>query len=293
MNELWVIGDNFVAATYCEKFLNKDAKNGWFMKSNYEVFNYCNSRYSSSNQNILSRIQITVAAAINEKVKLPQVILMMLHNDLVKALDIAEPTCCATAFGIWIEWLIQQVNKLIEDRLANLPKKAIREKESIVYWLQIPQHKEWSFSRRAIHAKYNNVLDSVVKLYPRMRTIKFKESWDANDITLLSGTSIFGLSDRGLSQYWMAADLSVQYNFAKRREFLAKEHLQLTKQFEDFGEKSQEACRDRQADPMLQFFAKKKAEHFHDKFHWFKRNQRREDTRRVMGGNRFLLPRTR
>ena len=226
---------------------------------------------------------------------------MMLHNDLVKALDVTEPACCATAFGIWIEWLVQQVDKLIEDRLANLPKKAIREREPIVYWLQILQHKEWSYNRRAIYAKYNNVLDSVVKLYPRMRTIKFKEAWDVNDITLLSGTSIFGLSDRGLSQYWRATDLSVQFNIAKRKEYLAREKLLMVKKSEDFVDKSKAAAAaaaagdhgDQYTEPMLQFFAKKHAECFHDKFHWFKRNQRREDTRKVIGGNRFMLPRTR
>ena len=53
VNEFWIIGDNFMVATYREKFLNKDtSKNSLFMKNNFEMFNYCNSRYSSSNKNI-------------------------------------------------------------------------------------------------------------------------------------------------------------------------------------------------------------------------------------------------
>ena len=292
MDKLWILGDNFIAATYRERFLNRNLNDGWFMKDNFEVFNFCNSRFSSSNQNIPSRIQITVASAINEKVKLPQVMLIVLHNDLLKTLNIKEPNCCATIFGSWIEWLADQINRMINERLDSLPKKAVHDRELMVYWVQIPQHKGWEFNKRAVHAKFNNVLDSVIKTYSRMHTIKFKDGWDTNDDTLLSVTSLFGLSDCGLNRFWEALDHSVSFNIAKRKEFLAKELLNAGKKMVQATAHSSIAD-----DPMKKFFIKKKMEDLNDQFHWFKRNQRREewrtDVQHVVGGNRFILPRIR
>ena len=75
IEELWFVGDNFLAGSYRVHF--KKARFSSFIKENYEVFPYCNSRSNSANQNLISHLQISMANAVNELVKLPSYIVVV------------------------------------------------------------------------------------------------------------------------------------------------------------------------------------------------------------------------
>ena len=64
LEEVWFVGDNFLAGSYQVNF--KKASFQSFIKENYELFLYCNSRCNSANQNLLSHLHITMANAINQ-----------------------------------------------------------------------------------------------------------------------------------------------------------------------------------------------------------------------------------
>ena len=151
------------------------------MKNYFQIEKHCDSKYSNKNTNILSRIQNTVAKAINEQVKLPQIMLFVLHRDIINSTKKEDVEGCTALMGEWMEWLMEEINGMVERRLSQLPDKAINDKEPTIYWATIPQSRHFSYSLRVIHAKFNNVLENIIKLYPRMCLIKMKTWWDTED----------------------------------------------------------------------------------------------------------------
>ena len=180
-----------------------------------------------------------------------------------------------------------EMNDNIEKRLSQLPVKAIREGEPILYWCGIPPSQKFSFKLRVIHAKFNNVLQNVVKLYPKMRYIKYKDWWMTNQSDLISNSGSSKLSDKGLDLIWRAIDASVEYNITKRNEFIAKNKaIKLANKY---------ALQQKEEDDqkMKNFFKSKKTENEFDKFHWPKSSQRKEDRRTILCAKqqpRFFLP---
>ena len=83
---LWILGDNFVAKTFknnYKKFTPRHPEEH-YIKENFEYLPHCNSRYASSQSNILARIQNTFASAISSTKKsglLLRYILVILDDD--------------------------------------------------------------------------------------------------------------------------------------------------------------------------------------------------------------------
>ena len=281
-----MVGDNFLASTYRECFLLTEDE--WFIKENLAFEKFCGSSYTSSNQNILSRLQISIAKAINEKIFLPKVIVMILHQDILEGLEKRSCELSASSMGTWLDWLATEVWAMIEKRKADLPNKAKKEMDPIIYWLPIPPSKQFKFAIRAIHAKFNNVLDSVIKKFDSMRVLKFKDHWNVEDSNLVNknGNS---LSKKGEFQLWKAMDASVQFNLKKREEFLNRDRRARVAANPSISATNQE-------DDMYKFFARRIT---NDQFHWSRSGQRREDSRCIIQdssarkqlGGRFLLPR--
>ena len=60
-----LLEDNFVSESYRLNF--KKAGPDYFMKKNFDISTFCSNKYNDKNTNMLSRLQNTVAAAINKK----------------------------------------------------------------------------------------------------------------------------------------------------------------------------------------------------------------------------------
>ena len=85
---LWVVGDNFTARSYRKHFmplLEPSAKS--YCVTHFEVSPHGGSRFESNNTNILAWIQNALAKGLNKTSWLPQYLVMVLDNDLVKYLD--------------------------------------------------------------------------------------------------------------------------------------------------------------------------------------------------------------
>ena len=120
--ELWIVSDNFIAESYRENFLHVK---GLYAKKAFEVHNFCNSRYTCNNRNMLSRIQHAVLRGINKRFKLPDFILIVLDNDLAQFLNY-NAAGTASLIGSWIEWLTKQIADTIQKRKQELPLKAVK-----------------------------------------------------------------------------------------------------------------------------------------------------------------------
>ena len=97
----------------------------FYIKDNYEVILFINSKFASSNTNMLARLQNTFVSAFNKTKSgvLPRYILAVLDDDLITFLDFKRDDGAATLFGSWIEWLVNEFNTAIEERSKLLDMK--------------------------------------------------------------------------------------------------------------------------------------------------------------------------
>ena len=205
---LWFIGDNFAARTYRPGF-EKGCPDTCYIKENFEFRPFINSRYSSTNQNMPSRIVNTVASAINSVHKLPTLMIIVLDDDIIQEF-IEVKWGVASAFGIWLEWIVQSIDGFIQERKKQLPFKAVKAMYPTVMWVATPHHA--NFNNAALRTKFNICLTSVIKNYHYMKVIKLKEIWEYNDSTLVVNSRVTADGDLA---YWKAINASVKYNHFK------------------------------------------------------------------------------
>ena len=110
IDKVWVLGDNFVAKTYRKKF--KKASDDFFLKKHYDVMPFCSSRFNDKNSIMLSRLQHSLATALNSKTYLPAYIVILLDDDLIDYLNYLKFKV-ATLLGHWVEFLAKEFNEML------------------------------------------------------------------------------------------------------------------------------------------------------------------------------------
>ena len=293
LQNLWVINDNFVATTF-RNYL-KNAKFTSYMKQEYEVTAFCSSRFSDSNTNLISRLQITFADAVNAKVRLPDYIIVILDDDIIQVQEYKLKDV-STLYGIWLEWLLKQFNELITGRLAQLPSKSKNAEHPFLYFLALPTHTGFDDETNYLHTKFNLTLESVVCMYKSMKMAKIKEVWHNDDSSLVVNNRI---TDDGYTAYWQVIDTAVNFNILKRKQFLIREAADKIKQdmashkgevgrkrvhdtHEHFHDSAKRRPLGHDREDMKRFFKRKNRE---DRYHWSKGSRSSQST-----NNRFMLP---
>ena len=164
-DDLWLMGDNFMASTYRKGF--KKAEWFSFIKTNYEVGAFCSSKYKNNNTNAISRIVNTFVHAFNSTAKMPKYIIVILDDDLIQYLKYKEYGV-STMYGTWIEYLVKQLSDMIDVRGKQLPIKAKQEFFPTVYWTALPSHEDLLVDNIIAREKFNKSLESVVKITDNM-----------------------------------------------------------------------------------------------------------------------------
>ena len=135
--------------------------------------------------------------------------------------DASSVSISASLYGTWIKWLSQEISDILSEANKALPVKAQHaEGEMMVYWTAAAMHNNYEYALRAQIAKFNNCLDSVMKIRDNMHVIKLKKGWNNENLNLVSKTG--RLMHEGLDCLWAAIDASVEFNYRKRLEFLAR-----------------------------------------------------------------------
>ena len=280
IQKLCIVGDNFVAENYRTYF--KKWKTPMYIKENYEISCFCSSKYNDKNVNALSRLQITLAAAINKVSILPNYIFIIIDDDMINYLSY-QGSGFSSLMGEWIEWLIKGLQEMIQACKENLPKKCKSDYNPQVYWVAAPKHSGFSFEVGDLRTKFNFCLESVIKQNKNMRVIKFKDNWRFEDKELVVNNKF---TIEGMYSYWRAVDAAFKFNVKKRDEYLARQFLKGSTP----GQQRQKTDNDQfkktkyNKDEMKKFFDRKKVKH------WAKESMR-EDPQDNRSGNRFMLPR--
>ena len=240
-------------------------------------------------------MQITFITAINSSTYLPNFIVFILDDDLIKFLGFSN-NGKATFYGEWIEWYIKQITEAIKTKKGYLPQKAKEEGYPVIYWVQLPVSKHLNADNYDNRVKFNLTLESVVKQQEDMRMVKLKQIWDTDNTELISYGNTF--TEAGLSTYWDAIDAAVKFNIDKRKEFLLKEGAKQWQQRKN--DKTPRSSKKDPRDPMYELFKKcreddvsdREKDRDRDRYHWSRepgsndrRRQKFQETRK------FILPR--
>ena len=288
LDKLWIIGDNFIAETYRINF----KKSTWesYMKDNFDVTAFCSSKYSDKNSNVISRMQITMSRALNDNTYLPKVILLVPESDIINSVNY-EGTGISTILGELTEWIVTEVDNLIDSKLKTLSQSAKRRFEPFIYWLSPPTHYEFTSDTKNNRNKFALCLEAIVKKFHNMRVIKLKDNWNIKDSNLVVNNR---LTTVGNANYWKAIDASLHYNVSRKDDYITREsfkslNVAKTKPPQEIQQR-RVLLKDNRYE-VEDFFTRKRK---HDRFGSYGTNQ--EDTSRNPKDrrlNKFLLPKPR
>ena len=214
---MWFVGDNFVTTTFRNSFkLAVEHNYKYFTKEQFKVDVYCNNRFNSSNTNVLSRLQNTIAATINGQNWLPDFMVIILDADLIDYLSY-KSYGVSSIIGEWVDWLFKDVHCMLSQKFNSLPAKAKTRNMTQVYWVAAPNHVNFTDDDWEVRHKFNNCMEAVANTFGNeMRIVKLKEHWDYKNSLLLVNNRFTNL---GHKMYWVAVDAAVKFNVLKKEEF--------------------------------------------------------------------------
>ena len=219
---------------------------------------------------------------MNKNPLLPKYVLVVLDDDLITYMNY-KGTGVAVLLGEWVTWLVKTFQELIEKRKEQLPNKSKKENMPCMYWCAAPTHVNFSSERNTLRKKYNQCVETVMKLdaSKNMRLIRLKDRWNSMDSSLVVRDK---MTDHGLNIYWEAIDASFKFNMTKHELFLVKRLVSNQPNDQVNNEVHQEDAKPvfrHRKDEMQVFFNL----HQRDNYHWH-----RTDSYQKKGKNRFLLP---
>ena len=104
-DNLWFLGDNFVAHTYRTGYKDVDKKEGeYFTEKFFNVHAYCSSRYDNNETNMLKQIANSFVQAMAENSYLPRFLVMVFDDDIIDFTDFDQKGV-STLFGKFIDFL--------------------------------------------------------------------------------------------------------------------------------------------------------------------------------------------
>ena len=280
VDELWLVGDNFMSTTYRQHFLlrkNKEFNETSFMKNEFDFKPFCNSRYNSVMSNMLVRLQNTFAGALNKNKLLPKYVLVILDDDLITYLKF-KGQGVSVLLGDWLTWLVDSFQDLIQMRKDQLPSKSKKDSYPCLYWCAAPTHNNYSQERNELRRKYNQCVETIMKNNnnKNMRLIRFKDKWSVFDNSLVVNDQT---TDHGLNVYWEAIDASFRFNAMRHELFLAKRLIASQSNVTVNNDIHKEDSESRSKDEMKNFFSRHK-----DQYHWNRKDQSHKGNK-----NRFFF----
>ena len=202
----------------------KKAKFASYIKNAFDYVGYCNSKFNTAERNMLIRLKITLAKAIEHKIKLSRFIVVILDNNLIQFPAFVNKGM-ANLLGEWFEWLASCYNELCEQRKNLLPSKAARPDYPQIYFVAPLRHN--NFSDNEERKILMNCMEAMAKIMENIRIIKMMELWNPNDLDLVSHDGI--LTADGMRVYWASVDKAVAFNVKKHDEFLSRRGLWTSK----------------------------------------------------------------
>ena len=174
------------------------------MKNNFDTFLY--TRYNLDlGSNVISRIRNALVDALNERLKLPKIILVVVDDDMI--IDTKHPKSgISLILGKNLEYLLGEMFRLITTRKDQVAQKCKKAKEPQIIWIKAPNH--INLYDGTNRKKFNNCLEASLPFYTDMCYLKLKDRWDFKRKQLCKNNKF---TAEGLSSYWESIDSGVKY----------------------------------------------------------------------------------
>ena len=208
--KVWIIGDEFVAKSYGPYFqqcYGKDENDRpGYIKTHYDTTGFCSGSLSVQmhHRNVIGRVHNNLIDAINSQVLLPKVIVVVIEDDLLNAVDHFK-IGASDALGPCIEWMFKEFHRTIAAYKEKLPTKARKFKYPQILWVAPVFHDGFG-NGNYYREKHARLIQKLAEDYREMHVL-YLPMWNTQDMHLVAGKK---MTANGLSKYWEAVNDSFQ-----------------------------------------------------------------------------------
>ena len=197
-----------MASTFGQYFQNAFGDDGskvGYIRTHFDAVGYVCTGEDKIQGNLVGSMRNTLVRAINKEIVLPKAIILIFENDLLESLNHYQPGISLLS-GRCIEWLANQIHRILVSHKEMLPSKARKFRYPTVLWTELPPHYDWSRSTGEARGKMNNCMRSTVSLFREMKILSIKD-WDDCDRGLMTKCK---MNSTGLISYWIGLDRAFQ-----------------------------------------------------------------------------------
>ena len=196
----WIIGDGFLAHSYQQYFFDVWGPQGKlpYLLAHTDSAVFCHENRQNLPGNILSRLRNLLVCGINDEILLPKAILIILDDDMMDDLDHYDHGI-TNSIGRMIEWIMNEMHRIINDHKNKLPSKARKFKFPTVLWYLIPLHEVYD-QYSDFKKKFNKAVITTSKLFREVQYVQLdSSSWNFKDESYFANGRF---TADGLKAYW-------------------------------------------------------------------------------------------
>ena len=213
IDKLWIIGDDFVAASYVRIASNFLRQGNSYIKDNFEISAFFHNA-GAQNKSVMGRMRNALTTAFNTQTTLPKMIAVISEKDIMNQIRISKSDQdnnidMENIYARMTKYMVNQIERTIATFKEHLPTKANRDNWPQVIWLGATYHSNYQ-DDNLDRKMFNQALEKEVKQHPHMNFLEFRQSWDRNDRSLCIPLS-HKLSADGQKAYWAAFDRTIKY----------------------------------------------------------------------------------
>ena len=206
--EIWFISDAFAFTSFEQHFKDREAETAsGYVHNTFDIKGFFTNKFTHYDQNAVSRICNTLITALQEKIKLPKWIIIVMDDDLIKYIDV-DSKDIAEVLSRLLDNIMKEHNKTIAIHKDFLPPRAQRKHFPQFIWIKAPVHN--NFSNNAERIKFNSALTNMVKFHANTSVLELKKGWDPENHNLFDSYSR-RYTREGFSSYWAAIDKMVKF----------------------------------------------------------------------------------
>ena len=146
---------------------------------------------------------------MNEHATLPKVIILVLDNDVVKDIEQVDSTLPVSVETL-LNWLIKEVNQVVQNYKNYLPKKSLCEYVPHILWICPPTHKYFGERSNLKRKEMTKCLNELLKSQTNMSCLQMVKIWDHEDSSLFI-YDLYRFTTERIKKYWLSVDSAIRY----------------------------------------------------------------------------------
>ena len=148
-----------------------------YLQAHYDITRFCQGNIDMLYSNMFTRLRNAVAEGMNGQHLLPRAIILVMDSDLIEAIGHNKPGF-SFMVGRLIEWLANQLHRMITAYKEKLPSKSRKFEYPTVLWCNLPTHYDYLILNE-FRDKCNLAIKGTVSLFREMEYLEIK--WDDVD----------------------------------------------------------------------------------------------------------------